>query len=156
MYINPMGDNTNPESEKIRKKKVKKGDSKKTGKADDTSGFFDILMETEIEISEKELKKMVDEIFVQGNRFVRSPTMPNLNSYKESIKKYLKKVEKKMYRVKEEMNLENDSPRLHIIAEKVDEKIQQITESIMNKEKNTLFYAARVEEINGLLLDLYR
>jgi hypothetical protein len=26
----------------------------------------------------------------------------------------------------------------------------------MNKEKNTLFYASRVEEINGLLLDLYR
>jgi hypothetical protein len=79
-----------------------------------------------------------------------------LKNYKHSIKEFLKKIEKKLYKVKEDIDMDNETPRLHVIAEVVDNKIKEITDSLMNKEKNTLFYASRVEEINGLLLDLYR
>ncbi|BBE31389.1 hypothetical protein OSSY52_15300 [Tepiditoga spiralis] len=155
MFINPMGDNNKPNNSK-KSKKIKKKGTKSIHKTAENSGFFDILTNTEYEISEKELKKLVDSILDLGNRFVRSPTQRNLKEYKRSIKEYLKKIEKSIYKVREGLNLDDDIPRLHIIAEVVDQKIQSITDAIMNKEKDTLFYASKVEEINGLLLDLYR
>ncbi|PWJ90072.1 hypothetical protein C7380_11360 [Oceanotoga teriensis] len=155
MNINPLGNNKKSESKGKTKKIKKNGSSKKNSSTEDI-GFFDILTEKEYEISQKELKKLVDEILNQGNRFVKSPTQINLNQYKRSIKEYLKKIEKKLYKVKEDINIDNGNPRLHIIAEVVDQKIQDITKALINKEKNTLNFASKVEEINGLLLDLYR
>ena len=150
-----MGDNNKPNNSK-KSKKVKKNNKKGIHKTSESVGFFDILTNTEYEISEKELKRLVDNILDLGNRFVRSPTQRNLREYKRSIKEYLKKIEKSIYKVREGLNLDDEVPRLHIIAEVVDQKIQSVTEAIMNKEKDTFFYASKVEEINGLLLDLYR
>ncbi|MGM0640563.1 MAG: YaaR family protein [Thermotogota bacterium] len=154
MYINPTGNNKSENSKKTKKSKRKKTSSTNSKSIED--GFFDILSNTEYKISEKEIKKLMDEILNFGNRFVKSPTQNNLKNYKHSIKEFLKKIEKKLYKVKEDIDMENDSPRLHVIAEVVDNKIKEITDAVMIKEKNTLFYASRVEEINGLLLDLYR
>ncbi|TGG88339.1 DUF327 family protein [Geotoga petraea] len=154
MYINPTGNNKSENTKKSKKTKRKKTTSLKSSSIED--GFFDILTDTEYKITEREIKKLLDEILNFGNRFVKSPTQSNLKNYKQSIKEFLKKIEKKIYKVKEDIDMENGSPRLHVIAEVVDNKIKEITESVMNKEKNTLFYASRVEEINGLLLDLYR
>jgi hypothetical protein len=154
MYINPTGNNKSENTKKSKKTKRKKSTSLKSSSIED--GFFDILTDTEYKITEREIKKLLDEILNFGNRFVKSPTQSNLKNYKQSIKEFLKKIEKKIYKVKEDIDMENGSPRLHVIAEVVDNKIKEITESVMNKEKNTLFYASRVEEINGLLLDLYR
>lgn len=154
MYINPTGNNKSENTKKSKKTKGKKSSSSK--KISIESGFFDILTDTEYRINEKEIKKLLDNILNFGNRFVKSPTENNLKNYKLSIKEFLKKIEKKLYKVKEDIDIENETPRLHVIAEVVDKKIKEITDSVMNKEKNTLFYASRVEEINGLLLDLYR
>jgi hypothetical protein len=154
MYINPTGNNKSENTKKSKKTKRKRTSSLKGSSIED--GFFDILTDTEYKITEREIKKLLDEILNFGNRFVKSPTQSNLKNYKHSIKEFLKKIEKKIYKVKEDIDMENGSPRLHVIAEVVDNKIKEITESVMNKEKNTLFYASRVEEINGLLLDLYR
>ncbi len=154
MYINPTGNNKSENSKKTKKSKRKKSSSVNSNSIED--GFFDILSNTEYKITEREIKKLMDEILNFGNRFVKSPTQNNLKNYKHSIKEFLKKIEKKLYKVKEDIDMENDSPRLHVIAEVVDNKIKEITDAVMNKEKNTLFYASRVEEINGLLLDLYR
>jgi hypothetical protein len=155
MYINPTGNNKSENAKKSKKTKRKKTTSSK-GNNSIEDGFFDILSETEYKISEREIKKLLDEILNSGNRFVKSPTQINLKNYKHSIKEFLKKIEKKLYKVKEDIDMDNETPRLHVIAEVVDNKIKEITDSLMNKEKNTLFYASRVEEINGLLLDLYR
>ena len=155
MYINPTGNNKSENAKKTKKTKRKKTASSK-GNNSIEDGFFDILADTEYKISEREIKKLLDEILNFGNRFVKSPTQSNLKNYKHSIKEFLKKIEKKLYKVKEDIDMENESPRLHVIAEVVDNKIKEITDAVMNKEKNTLFYASRVEEINGLLLDLYR
>lgn len=155
MYINPAGNNKSENTKKSKKTKRKRSHSSKNENSIE-DGFFDILTNSEYKITEKEIKKLMDEILNFGNRFVKSPTQNNLKNYKHSIKQFLKKIEKKLYKVKEDIDMENDSPRLHVIAEVVDNKVKEITDAVMNKEKNTLFYASKVEEINGLLLDLYR
>jgi len=154
MLINPLGDgNKSSESNKIKKKKSSK--SNKSSSTFEHTSFFDLITDAEIQISEKELKMLINNILDNGNRFVKSPTPINLKYYKEAIKEYLKKIEKKLFRMKEEIDIETETPRLHVIAEVVDEKIKDLTEAIIKKEKGTIFFASKVEEINGLLIDLY-
>lgn len=152
MLVNPMGDGGSSSSTNKIKKNNK---SRKKSVDNKKEGFFDILLSTEKELSEKELKILIDSILNNGNKFVRSPTPKNLRDYKQAIKEYLKKIEKFLIKVKEDVEIDGQTPRIHVVAEIVDQKINDITEMIMKKEKNTISFASRVEEINGLLLDLY-
>jgi hypothetical protein len=68
----------------------------------------------------------------------------------------LRFIEKGLYKVKEDMGMDVDYPKLYMVAEKVDEKIHHLAGLLMENEKNTINFAGKVEEINGLVLDLYR
>lgn len=157
MEIDPINNKKKTEKE-IKKRKIK---NLKSGDVSDnsinqSSGFFDVLLDTQIEISEKELKILVDNVINAGNKFVKSPTSSNLRSYKQAIKEFLKRLEKHWYVIKSEVDYKNSSPKLHVVAQIVDEKIKELTDVLLKKEKRTIIYASTIEEINGLLLDLYQ
>ncbi|HHV01919.1 MAG TPA: YaaR family protein [Defluviitoga tunisiensis] len=157
MEINPLDNRKKSEKEVKRKK----GKSSKAQKLDSSEkkqvvGFFDVLVDTENQVSEKELKLLIDDILEKGNRFVKSPTLSNLRDYKEAIKSFLKRLEKSWYIIKSEVDFQNSIPKLHIVAEVVDEKMKELTDVLLKKEKSTLIYASTIEQINGLILDLYK
>ena len=60
------------------------------------------------------------------------------------------------YIIKSEVDFQNSIPKLHIVAEVVDEKMKELTDVLLKKEKSTLIYASTIEQINGLILDLYK
>ncbi|HPE69434.1 MAG TPA: YaaR family protein [Thermotogota bacterium] len=120
------------------------------------AGFVDLLGEVQLEKAEEEAKKFLQMVLSSGNRFSRSPSHKNFQSYRESIRHFLQFVEKGLYRIREDMGLDAEFPKLYMVAEVVDEKMHQIANLLMSNEKNTLNFAGKVEEINGLLLDLYR
>ena len=91
-----------------------------------------------------------------GNELVRSPTPQNLSKYKEAIKKFLKLIEKKLYKISGRLDTSTGAPRLHIVVEKIDEKLKELAEAIFSSERATINLASKVEEINGLILDLYK
>jgi len=137
-----------------RKKGNKKIGGSKTG--EDWTGFMDILGEIELDKAEEEAKKYLQLVLQSGNSFSRSPTHRNFQYYKDSIKKFLQFIEKGLYKIHEDMGMDVDYPKLYMVADIVDEKMHQIANILMKNEKNTIQFAGRVEEINGLVLDLYR
>ncbi|ANQ53677.1 hypothetical protein XJ44_04350 [Thermosipho affectus] len=153
MRIEPTGD-PKIKNEKIKKKKGSKG--KKVNFTNETPGFFDVLMDVEEEKINVELEKIVNEILDAGNDFIRSPTPDTLKKYKEKIKKFLKLIEKKMYKLSGKMDYSTNSPRLHVIVEDIDEKLKNLAEKLITSEGGTINFAAKVDEINGLILDLYK
>ncbi|ABR30696.1 hypothetical protein SU69_04265 [Thermosipho melanesiensis] len=154
MRIEPTGD-PKIKNEAIKKKKKAKG-KHKVGFSNETPGFFDVLLDVEEEKINVELERIVQDILDAGNDFVRSPTPDTLRRYKEKIKKFLKLIEKKMYKLAGKMDYSTNSPRLHVIVEEVDEKLKNIAEKLITSEGGTINFAAKVEEINGLILDLYK
>ncbi len=152
-----------PDKSIENKKKADAVKRKKDGKksvsgssAEDWVGFMDILGEIELDKAEEEAKKYLQFVLQSGNSFSRSPTHRNFQYYRDSIKKFLQFIEKGLYKIKEDMGMDIDYPKLYMVAEVVDERIHQIAGILMKNEKNTMQFAGRVEEINGLVLDLYR
>ncbi len=155
MRINPLGDG-DLKSEKIEEKKRAKRKKKKGAFGVEEPGFFDVLEDVELKALEERLAELVDEIVDAGNELSRSPTRRNLERYKRKVKEFLQLVEKKLYKLSGRMDLETRKPKLHVIVEEINEKLDELTKALLEAERPTLNLAARVGEINGLIIDLVR
>jgi len=156
LEVFPTESNKPNETRGLTGKKVKK--AKKHGKKEkiESAGFLDVLSEAELKNLEEKIEESVDEVLSTGNVFARSPTRKNFEAYKQAIKKFLKLIEKRLYKMKEGVDVRSGRTRLNMVAEIVDEKLMEIAKRLFENEKSTLGFAAKVEEIKGLLLDLYR
>lgn len=148
--------NQNKESAKARRKKLRKGLGEDTSLEETWEGFMDVLDGIQLEKAEEEAKKYLQYVLSAGNRFSRSPAHRNFLDYKESMRKFLQFIEKGLYRIREDAGMDVDYPKLYMIAEVVDEKMHQIAQLLISNEKNTIAFASKVEEMNGLIIDLYR
>ncbi|WP_297510618.1 YaaR family protein [Thermococcus sp.] len=155
MRINPLGDGDLKSGKVEEKKKASKKKGRRYKSVEEKS-FFEVLSDAEAEELEKKIQELVEGIIEAGNELARSPTPRNLEIYKERIKKFLKLVEKKMYRVSGKMDLETSQPKLHVVVEKVNEKLEELAHALFSSERPTLNIAARVGEINGLILNLLK
>lgn len=114
------------------------------------------MKDISVEQFEKLLKEALEEVIESGNELVRSPTPSNLKRYKNAIKEFLKLVEKKLYKLSGSFDMTSGKAKLHVVVEEVNEKLMDLAEKIMKNEWQTINLAARIEEINGLILNLYR
>jgi len=150
--IDPLG------GESLKNQEVKGKKSKKTSRTGkiERREFFDIMRDVSVEQFEKLLEEAVEEVIESGNELVRSPTPSNLKRYKNAIKEFLKLVEKRLYKLSGSFDMTTGRAKLHVVVEEVNEKLMDLTEKIMKNEWQTINLAARIEEINGLILNLYR
>ncbi len=141
MRINPADEGAQPVEPKRTKdvKKLKNG--------------FEYFLEEE---EEKDLNLIVEEIIESGNALSRSPTEENMNVYKKKIRSFLAIVKKRLYKFSEVKNFEEKKTRFYFIVDQIDKQIEELSKKIMESEKSTIYFASKIGEINGLIMDLYR
>jgi uncharacterized protein YaaR (DUF327 family) len=148
LRINPLEDG-NMKSHQIKSKKVSK--SKLSARASQETGFLDVLEEVEEETYNQLLEKAIRSVVDTGNDLIRSPTEENFKRYRESVKQFLKLVEKKLYKIVRDSGID-----LHVVASQVNEKLNEIADALLQAESGAIKLSAKVEEIYGLLINIYR
>ncbi|HEU24146.1 MAG: hypothetical protein C0176_00635 [Mesoaciditoga sp.] len=142
MRINPADEGAQPVESK-RSKDVKK-------LKNESFGYF--LDEEE----EKDLNIIIEEIIESGNALSRSPTEENMNVYKKKIRAFLVVIKNHLYRFSEVKNFEDKKTRFYFIVDEIDKKLEELSKKIIESEKSTIYFASKIGEINGLIMDLYR
>lgn len=104
--------------------------------------------------SEQELKKMVDDIKKKGNRLVLTKTYADVRLYKKMIKEYLESVLQFMYDTNKDISFWQT--QYFITIETVDGKLEELTKALIGDEKENLDIAGTIDEIQGLIVDIYR
>ncbi|MCR1934602.1 YaaR family protein [Clostridium tepidum] len=104
--------------------------------------------------SEQELKNMMDNINKKGNRLAITKCYADVKAYKKMIKEYLKSVLEYMYSVKKDISFWQT--QYFITVEIVDEKLQELTEMLLSAEKENLDIAKTIDDITGLIVDIYK
>lgn len=104
--------------------------------------------------SHEQLKRMVDDIKKKGNRLVITKTYADVNSYKRMIKEYLESVLQYMYDTKKDISFWQT--QYFITVDTVDEKLGELTSMFLGDEKDNLDVAATIDDIQGLIVDIYR
>ena len=104
--------------------------------------------------SHEQLKRMVDDIKKKGNRLVITKTYADVSLYKKMIREYLESVLQYMYDTKKDISFWQT--QYFITVDTVDEKLGELTSMLLGDEKANLDIAATIDDIQGLIVDIYR
>lgn len=117
-------------------------------------GFSQSFNQARDRKSEEQLKKMADDIKKRGNRLVLTKTYIDVKIYKKMIKEYLESVLHYMYDAQKDISFWQT--QYFITVETVDAKLEELTAQILGEERENLNVAATIDEIQGLIVDIYR
>lgn len=106
------------------------------------------------EQTKQELKKMLDDIEIIGKRLASTRSLKDAKEYKQKIQEYLSFVVKNAYKLKKEPGPFNYG--IHIKIEVINKKLDEMTKELINKEKDNIDLADKIEEIRGLIVDVYK
>ena len=112
--------------------------------------FADQLTTAHMSLVHGDLDRMYVDVEEKGREFLENPTPEELAKYKQQVRDFLTYVVKHALKLKSSIS----SRELHQIVEKVDEELLSLADALLARERPLLDLAAKVEQINGILLDL--
>ena len=104
--------------------------------------------------SEEQLRDMMDDIKKKGNRLSITKCFADVKAYKNLIKQYLDSVLKHMYEVKKDISFWQT--QYFITVDTVDTKLEELTQMLLTQEKDNIYVANTIDEISGLIVDIYK
>ncbi|SES23232.1 hypothetical protein SAMN04487944_12552 [Gracilibacillus ureilyticus] len=132
---------------------LKKGDNQRKSNGQQ----FDNMVRTQsTQLKQAELHKLMSEITAQGKKIARFRSFKDLAAYKRMVKRFLKETVDHGLGIKQSHSfvLDGDNRKLSIVKE-IDEKLVELTENVLDQEKNSIQILDLIGEIKGLLINLY-
>jgi uncharacterized protein YaaR (DUF327 family) len=106
---------------------------------------------------DKNLEALLDNVHTQGERLKECPTLASIREYKSSIKNFLTYVVDHMLKVEEKSSGFNILKRKrYTLIKVIDKKLEDLTLEVLRGQTEQLGILRKVEEINGLVVDLLR
>lgn len=105
--------------------------------------------------NKESLSHLLDEVYAKGEQLKSLPTLENIKEYRWSVKKLLKDITEKMLKLEEKVSGVNILKRKRFTLIKViDTKLESLAAEVLRSQKEQLKILSKVDEINGLLVDL--
>jgi uncharacterized protein YaaR (DUF327 family) len=104
--------------------------------------------------SEEQLKDMMEDIKKKGNRLSITKCFADVKAYKNLIKDYMDSVLKHMYEVKKDISFWQT--QYFITVDTIDAKLEELTQMLLEGEKENISIANTIDEISGLIVDIYK
>ncbi|MBN2626755.1 MAG: DUF327 family protein [Spirochaetales bacterium] len=102
---------------------------------------------------------LIDRLFESGEELKRSPVEENLEEYKKNIRLLLNFVSNKSFNVVREKGVINPrtfKQKEFVNVELIDKKLDSLAVYIISRQNNQLEILRRVDEINGLVINVVR
>lgn len=104
---------------------------------------------------EKILEALLDDVHSAGDRLKGSQLPDNIVAYKNAVRSFMKYVVDRSYTVTERTSGGNILKRKKFTqVQIIDEKLEQLAAGILSNQRDQLGLLGKIEEINGLLVDL--
>ena len=143
------------------RKRTKKGSRKKKADFSFTSYISEAAKEesisgnTEYHFSSENLEEALDEIYSQGDALVKASTMENVRRYKSAVTAFLQYIMAHILKIEEKTSGVNPLKRKrYVLIHIVNKKLEQLAVDVLKGQGEQLNILERVDEINGLLVNL--
>ncbi|WP_100332717.1 YaaR family protein [Bacillus xiapuensis] len=120
------------------------------------SKFAHFVQQQGQQLKTDQIQRLLADIEGAGERLARSRTFQDLAKYKTLIRRFIRET------VEFGMSLKNSHTwdqfgegRKLKIVETIDEKLIELTEEVMSKDKEAVDLLGKIGEIKGLLINLY-
>lgn len=104
--------------------------------------------------SEEQLKNMLEDIKKKGARLNITKCYADVKAYKNLVKEYLTSVLNYMYGIKKDISFWQT--QYFITVDTIDKKLEELTQMLLSGEQANLNIAGTIDDITGLVVDLYK
>ncbi|MDE7205794.1 MAG: YaaR family protein [Lachnospiraceae bacterium] len=123
--------------------------------ADDTFQFMLASNIEEAGLAER-LNLMMQEITMQGDKIVKRMDVTDMKKYRALIKEFMNEIVNRSHKFSRENFLDRRGRhRVYGIIRLVDEKLDELAQELVKEECDKIAILAKVDEIRGLLLDIF-
>ena len=119
------------------------------------NNFSDTFGGFERENEKQQLEQQLNKINEKGKFIKERMEMRDLVEYKQMIKEFLEYTVKYSHKYSKETKFGRDgSYKVMGIVEKVNDELEQLTQELMNSEKDKINIVQKISGIQGLLVDM--
>ncbi|MFY9569151.1 MAG: YaaR family protein [Acetivibrionales bacterium] len=105
---------------------------------------------------EEHLQRLVEDIITQGERLAERVDIRELKIYKKLIAEFLDLVIGKSKKFSKRSLLDRRGRhRVYAIVKNINEELEQLTQDVLQEEKDNIRLLQRLADIRGLILDLF-
>jgi uncharacterized protein YaaR (DUF327 family) len=146
----------------------RKEDEKKAGKG---KGLFRAVLGKAVEeaggsgassalgpadFSEEGLESLLDEVHETGDRLKENPSVDLVQAYKKAVRDFVHYVVERSFAVEQKTSGRNILKRnAYFRVSVIDESLEKLAAEILRNQRDNLEILRRVDEINGMLVDLF-
>lgn len=111
-------------------------------------------------VAEAELQQrllgMMEEITMQGDRLKKKMDIRDMKHYRSLIKDFMNEIVNRSHEFSRENFLDRRGRhRVYGIIRRVDEALDELAQELVKEEKDALNILGKIDEIRGLLLDIF-
>lgn len=127
---------------------------KDTTKPSSNNAFNNVINEASKELKGSALQRLLHQIEDQGKLLGKEKTIQNLTAYKRLVKQFLEEAVGQGLSLSEKNSTDpHGRNRTYKLVETVEEKLVELQEEILEKEKSGVRVLSLVGEVKGLLVD---
>ena len=120
------------------------------------SAFFESLQEYGSEERREGLENLLTLIDEAAKKLLSERNLGNLRLYREMVQRFMAEAVSGSYRVKEEQRWDfRGNRRAMCLIERVNRELEELAAMILKKQGDAIEIMAKMDEIRGLLVDLY-
>ena len=120
----------------------------------ETSSFQSVFKTARLDSFNGTMKELIEIVRGRGDQFIRSPQEDTLNSYRESVKYFLKKIQEEFLSLKEEFGASRDGEqRIYQLVDNAGGQADEMTKEAFTKDR-AINLLASLDDIRGLVLDV--
>jgi uncharacterized protein YaaR (DUF327 family) len=102
------------------------------------------------------LNLLMEDIIMQGDKLVKRMDIRDMRKYRSLIKDFMNEIVNRSHKFSRENFLDRRGRhRVYGIIRLVDQKLDELAQELVNEEKDSITILAKVDEIRGLLLDIF-
>jgi len=104
----------------------------------------------------EDLQRLIAEVDKMARKLTKSCTVSDLKKYKRAVKNFLKETIARAYQAHDEAGWDcSGRHKLYVLIKKVDQNLEDLSQQVLEKQAETLSILKKLDEIRGLLVDMY-
>lgn len=124
----------------------------------ESDGSFKFTLISALEENElkEQLNYMMKEIIQHGDKLAKRMDIRDMKRYRKLIKEFMNEIVNRSHKFSRENFLDKRGRhRVYGIIRRVDETLDELAAELLKDEKNHMTILAKVDEIRGMLLDIF-
>ena len=140
--------------------KVSRASLNRVAKKEDVTmesvSFTEVMQKKKSDVLFERFQAMAQQIEAQGKKLAESQTVEDLKTYKKLVKQFLDDAVKNSLQLEEQRGFRRRGrAKSYKLVKEVDQKLVDLTNAVLEKEKKGLDLLGLVGEIQGLIINIY-